>query len=82
MKTADASNFSPIGDTVKNSIEDSDRCEPSETGESDCEVPSFEFLSAESEEDNPLLNKLRNMLSEGDVQLVQCSGNGNVQVWE
>ena len=71
LKEAEPESFSPIGDTVKDSIENSDSCEPADA--SACEVPSFEFLSAESDEPGPL-DDLKDLLAKSDTQLIVCSG--------
>ena len=72
LKTAAASIFEPIGPTVKDSVENSDRCK----GQSACEVPNFEFLSEdsrESEKPGPL-QYLKGLKAQNENQLLECSG--------
>lgn len=72
LKIAAASVFEPIGPTVKDSVENSDRCK----SESACEVPNFEFLSEESREsENPgPLQYLKGLKAQNENQLLECSG--------
>ena len=72
LKTAAASIFEPIGPTVKDSVENSDRCR----GESACEVPDFDFLSEESREsDTPgPLQYLKGLKAQNENHLLECSG--------
>ena len=73
LQEAEPASFSPIGDTVKDSIERSDSCTPSNNSVSDCEVPEFEFLSAEGE-GSEQLGHLKDMLAISENQLIQCTG--------
>ena len=72
LKTAAASIFEPIGPTVKESVENSDKCK----GESACEVPNFEFLSEESRESEKPgpLQYLKGLKAQNENQLLECSG--------
>ena len=74
LRTAPSASFEPIGSTVKDSVEKSSSCEAGDNGESVCEVPDFAFLSAESDEKNPALDSLLDMLNNNDAQLIECSG--------
>ena len=74
LQDAEPASFSPIGDTVKDSIEQSDSCKPANNSTStDCEVPEFEFLSAEGE-GSEQLGHLKDMLAKSENQLIQCTG--------
>ena len=75
LKTADSSIFGPVGQKVKDSIENSDRCK----SESACEVPGFKFLSEESREsDQPgtlqYLKGFKWIKGRNENQLLECSG--------
>ena len=72
LQEAEPASFSPIGDTVKDSIERSDSCQPV-NNQSTCEVPEFEFLSAEGE-GSEQLGYLKDMLAQSENQLIQCTG--------
>ena len=74
LRTADSSSFNSIGPTVKDAVENSSSCEAGDNGVSVCEVPDFAFLSAESDEKNPALDSLLDMLNNADNQLIECSG--------
>ena len=69
LRNAEPENFGPIGDTVKDSIEGSEGCEQANS----CEVPEFEFLSAEGD-DSDQLGHLKDLLAQSENQLIQCTG--------
>ena len=80
LQEAEPGSFSPIGDTVKDSIERSNSCKPAnDSTPSDCEVPEFEFLSAEGE-GSEQLGYLKDMLAQSENQLIQCTGKINCAV--
>ena len=75
LKTADSSIFEPVGQKVKDFIENSDRCK----GDSACEVRGFKFLGEDSREsDQPrtlqYLKGFKWIKGRNENQLLECSG--------